>query len=110
VGTTLVRDGDSAGAHTCSDNPSASCPASSICVVPESSCAPNVADDPARDLSYPAGSPDGSLVAAAATPYPEGSPHPTSASGPIALYTTATGAHVRDVTDGAGDSQPAWKA
>jgi hypothetical protein len=109
VGTTLVRDGYSATAHPCGDNPSADCPASSICVVQPSSCAPNVADDALRDLNYPAGSPDGSLVATSATPYPPGSPHPTSASGPIALYAVATGAHVRDVTDGAGDSHPAWK-
>jgi hypothetical protein len=113
---TLLRDGSSATGHMCRAGFTGNCPAYSICIVnlTSGSCDRNVADDPARNLYNPAGSPDGSLVAVAAVPYPNngadygGTPYPSATSGVIALYNAATGAFVRDVTSGPDDGQPAW--
>ncbi len=110
LGSAVLRDGSSTTAHSCTGG-SSNCPAYSICEPGSSgSCPPNVnvADDPARDLWEPAGSPDGSMVAAMAVPYPPGSAHPTPNGGDIALYSAATGAFIRNVTNGPSDSQPAW--
>lgn len=103
LGTTLLRDGPSATAHP-------GTAAIAICQVPAAGvCGTNVADDPVRDLYEPAGSPDGSLVAATALPYPiSATQHPVAGTGAIALYDAAGGAWVRDLTAGPGDSQPAW--
>jgi hypothetical protein len=107
-GGTLLRDGSSKTAHGCSGG-SGTCPATAICIVsPDGTCGANVADGPMRDLYDATGSPDGSLIAVTAQPYPEGSPHPAPGGGAIALYSAATGALVRDITSGPGDSQPAW--
>lgn len=103
LGSTLLRDGPSATAHP-------GTAAIAICQVPAAGvCGANVADDPVRDLYEPAGSPDGSLVAVTALPYPvTTTQHPVAGTGAIAIYDAAGGAWVRDLTAGPGDSQPAW--
>ena len=108
LGSSIVRDGLSATSHSCNGR-SGNCAAYSICEIASSgSCTRNVADDPVRDLWEPAGSPDGSMVAVMAVPYPPGTDHPTPAGGDIALYNAATGAFIRNLTNGPDDSQPAW--
>jgi hypothetical protein len=107
-GATLLRDGSSKTSHGCSGG-SGTCPATSVCIVsPDGTCGANVADDPVRDLFDPTGSPDGSLIAVTAQPYPAGAGHPAPGGGAIALYSPAGGAFVRNVTSGPADSQPAW--
>lgn len=115
VGTTLLRNGDSSTSHMCRAGYTGNCPAMSICAVaPSGSCGASVADDPVRDLRDPAGSPDGTLVAVTAVPYPNngtdynGSPHQSTVTGSIALYNASTGAFVRDLTSSTTDSQPAF--
>ena len=108
LGDAILRDGFSSTSHTCTGLGS-NCAAYSICEINSNGdCTRNVADDPLRDLWQPAGSPDGSMVAVMAIPYPPGSNHPTSGGGDIALYDAATGALIRNLTNGPGDSQPAW--
>jgi len=64
-------------------------------------CERDVARDPANDLSAPAVSPDGRLVAVARTPAEQ-----NGGTGPIVLYDAATGRPVRALTAGAGDGLP----
>lgn len=111
LGTTLLRDGYSDTSHQCRTGFIGDCSAYSICRfnVETGSCIANVADDPVRDLSDPSGSPDGKLVAATASPYPDdGSAHPDHAVGAIALFDASTGKLVRDLTHGSDDSHPSF--
>ena len=113
LGPTLLRDGNSSTAHNCNP-PGTNCPARSICPATNETCGSpvtkneNVAEDPLRDLYDPAGSPDGTKVAAMAVPYPEGSEHPSPTGGAIALYSASTAQHILDLTSGSEDSGPAW--
>ena len=108
LGNAILRDGFSSTSHTCTGGGS-NCAAYSICEINDSGdCTRNVADDPLRDLWQPAGSPDGSMVSVMAVPYPQASNHATPSGGDIALYNAATGAFIRNLTNGLGDSQPAW--
>jgi Dipeptidyl peptidase IV (DPP IV) N-terminal region len=66
-------------------------------------CERDVARDPVNDLSAPALSADGALVAVADSPAGR-----HSGTGPIALFDAATGALVRTLTAGAGDGLPAF--
>lgn len=111
LGNKLLRDGYSLTSHQCRAGFLGDCPAYSICRVnvETGSCIANVADDPVRDLSDPAGSPDRRLVAATATAYPDdGSAHADRAAGAIAIYDAATGQLVRNLTRGGSDSHPAF--
>jgi hypothetical protein len=67
----------------------------------DSDCARPLAVDPGHELWGPAASPDGRFIAVARAPLKK-------YAGEIALYNSATGARVRSVTTGAGDSQPSW--
>jgi Tol biopolymer transport system component len=112
LGTTLLRDGYSNTAHVCSP-PAGNCAARSICPAENHTCGSpahdeNVAEDPLRDLYDPAGSPDGSKVAAMAVTYPEGSAHASPTGGAIALYNASTAGHLTDLTSGNEDAGPAW--
>jgi Divergent InlB B-repeat domain/WD40-like Beta Propeller Repeat len=109
LGDSVLRDGFSATSHACNPG-SGNCAAYSICEIDSNGgCTRNVADDPLRDLWEPAGSPDGSMVAVMAVPYPQGSSaHPAPSGGDIALYDAATGAFIRNLTNGPADSQPTW--
>jgi dipeptidyl aminopeptidase/acylaminoacyl peptidase len=66
-------------------------------------CERDVARDPANDLSAPAVSPDGRLVAVARSPAAQ-----HRGVGPIVLYDVASGRPVRALTTGAGDGLPAF--
>jgi dipeptidyl aminopeptidase/acylaminoacyl peptidase len=66
-------------------------------------CERDVARDPASDLSAPAVSPDGRLVAVARSPAEQ-----NRGTGPIALYDVATGRQVRALTGGADDGLPTF--
>jgi WD40 repeat protein len=64
-------------------------------------CERLVASDAERDLWDPAVSPDGRFVAVTRAPV-------DAFRGEIAIYSTATGALMRVLTSGPGDSQPSW--
>ena len=66
-------------------------------------CERDLARDPANDLSAPAISPDGRLIAVARSPAAQ-----DAGTGPIVLYDTATGQFSRELTTGAGDGFPAF--
>jgi hypothetical protein len=66
-------------------------------------CQRDLARDPASDLSAPAVSPDGRLVALARSPVAQG-----AASGQIVLFNTATGQLVRALTTGSHDGLPTF--
>lgn len=109
LGDSVLRDGLSATGHNCTGTLSGDCAAYAICEIDvNGKCTRNVADDPLRDLWEPAGSPDGTLVAVMAVPYPQGTAHPAPSGGDIALYDAATGGFVRNLTNGPDDSQPTW--
>ena len=66
-------------------------------------CERDVARDPANDLSAPAVSPDGRLIAVASSPAEQ-----NGGTGPIVLYDAASGRPVRTLTAGAGDGLPTF--
>jgi hypothetical protein len=100
LGGRLMRD----------DLPSADEP-SLICLLASNDdyhCLRPVARDPTRDVSGPAGSPDGRTVAAVAA---EHSTDPSAVqrfSGAIVLFDAASGAPLRELTHGPDDSNPAF--
>jgi WD40-like Beta Propeller Repeat len=97
LGGRLLRD----------DNASQAPFARGICLLASNTdfhCERDVARDPANDLSAPAVSPDGGLVAVASSP-----PDQARGTGPIALYAASTGALVRTLTNGA-DGLPGFSS
>jgi WD40-like Beta Propeller Repeat len=75
-----------------------------ICVLASNAsheCGRSLSVDPGHDLWGPAASPDGRFIAVARAPR-------KAFAGEIAIYSLATGARVRSLTHGAGDSQPSW--
>ena len=66
-------------------------------------CERDVAQDPVNDLSAPAVSPDGRLLAVARSPAEQ-----NAGVGPIVLYDIATGQPVRALTTGADDGLPTF--
>ena len=66
-------------------------------------CERDVARDPVNDLSAPAVSPDGRLVAVARTPAER-----NGGTGPIVLFDVASGRPVRVLTGGDGDALPSF--
>ena len=66
-------------------------------------CERDVARDPANDLSAPAVSPDGRMLAVARSPSEQ-----NAGVGPIVLYDVASGQLVRTLTTGAGDGLPTF--
>lgn len=82
--------------------------ASEVCALDttsQSSCARTVVSDPRGQMSFPDGSADGQFIVASYDP--AGSEF-GGATGPIALYSTASGAVVRDLTTGATDATPTF--
>jgi hypothetical protein len=71
-------------------------------------CDRTVAQSPDFDLLDPDGSPDGRFVAATAVPEAANDDDDVVVSGRIALFNPATGALVRMITAGTGDSDPAF--
>jgi hypothetical protein len=69
-------------------------------------CERTIASDGAFTLSAPAASPDGRMLAAVAEPWAAG--RAQQFSGAIALFDPSSGAHLRDLTTGTGDGQPAF--
>jgi hypothetical protein len=70
------------------------------------SCAQRLVSEARGDLRFPAGSPDGTQIAAALST-PAGG---TSSAGYIALYSVAGGALARDVTTGTQDTTPQFSS
>ena len=104
--SSIVREGPPAGAPPLA-------PDNSLCV-PDPATATNgvcgtlIARDPARHLRHPSVSPDRRFVVAAAYAPPPGDDLAIDHAGAIVVFDARTGALVRELTAGTGDSGPVF--